>query len=254
MIIYFSSTGNTLTVARDLAVKLDESVMHINQALRLKRNKDKTVGLIFPVHNNDMPYLIQKFVHEFDFGDPDYIFSIITHGGDKGNSHLTFKKLLERKGQILSYYNDVLMPVNSRIMYGMITDKIKERIEESIKKVNIITRDIERKVENVDNLRKKHLVAIMHKISNTSVVKKYFTPTINQDQCISCGICAKVCPVNNIIINESGAFINDGCENCLTCMHWCPDVAIGFGKRQVKKKQQYHHPDIQLKEIISQLK
>lgn len=59
-------------------------------------------------------------------------------------------------------------------------------------------------------------------------------PIINQASCVSCSLCAKLCPEGCIEmkkINETDArpkpFINyDYCKGCALCAHECPVKAI----------------------------
>ncbi|RMF95780.1 MAG: 4Fe-4S dicluster domain-containing protein [Candidatus Schekmanbacteria bacterium] len=50
------------------------------------------------------------------------------------------------------------------------------------------------------------------------------------DECIACGTCAEVCPVQ--AIEESGDMykINDQCTDCGTCVESCPVDAIKPGE------------------------
>jgi NAD-dependent dihydropyrimidine dehydrogenase PreA subunit len=249
MIIYFSGTGNSLTVAQNIATGLNEKVMHMNEAKKLKTINDSIIGFVFPVYNYDIPPMLKAIIEQLDFPSVKYSFGIITHGGDKGNTIFSLKSLMKDKGSDLHYHNDVLMPVNSRIMYGMLTDKIEERISDSKIKCDVIVKDINVQKQNAQKIRKKHLNAAMHILAETSIVKKYTTPKVNPDLCTNCGICQSVCPVNNISVINGKAFIGDHCEQCTTCMHWCPQVAIHYGKRKVRKEQQYHNPEIKLKDI-----
>lgn len=90
----------------------------------------------------------------------------------------------------------------------------------------------------------------MHNIANLSLVKKHFTPQVHPHLCTNCGICQSVCPVGNISVKDGKAFVGDKCEQCTTCMHWCPQVAIHYRKRKVRKEQQYKNPELKLKNLI----
>lgn len=68
------------------------------------------------------------------------------------------------------------------------------------------------------------------------------------DECTSCGICAKVCPVGNITLREGTPVWNHQCEQCYACLQWCPAQAIQYGNK-TKGVPRYHHPDIRLREI-----
>lgn len=55
---------------------------------------------------------------------------------------------------------------------------------------------------------------------------------INQDRCIRCSICTKVCPVNILKMEESGisAVAPEACIACGHCVAVCPEAAIDNGK------------------------
>lgn len=50
------------------------------------------------------------------------------------------------------------------------------------------------------------------------------------DKCVRCGVCAKVCPANNITVTETGVKFSDRCEVCYACLHNCPQNAIHLTK------------------------
>jgi len=131
----------------------------------------------------------------------------------------------------------------------MVTNKIEERIAAAQGRLKGIVDDIDNREVNAQMIRKKHLTAVMHTLTETKTVQKYFTPAVYPDLCTGCGICQQVCPVDNISMKEEQAFIQDSCVQCMTCMHWCPHVAIHYGKRKIRKEQQYHHPDIRVRDM-----
>ena len=178
-----------------------------------------------------------------------YTYFVTCHGGDKGNSIATIKQILAQKGLQLHYANDVKMPVNSRIMYGRVTDQIELRIANSAKKLTNIAADILAHKNNAANFKPSRILGWISSWISSDAMRKRYTPIINSNTCIQCGICLQVCPVDNIHEKTHQPHIGDQCVQCMTCMHWCPQTAIHFHKRQVKKKQQYHHPQVKWTDI-----
>ena len=64
------------------------------------------------------------------------------------------------------------------------------------------------------------------------------------------GICAHVCPVDNIEIIDDKPVGLHHCESCLACFAWCPHQAI-YGGILSAKAERYHHPDVKLRDMIN---
>jgi ferredoxin len=69
------------------------------------------------------------------------------------------------------------------------------------------------------------------------------------DRCNHCGICVKVCPAQNISMQEGKPAWNHRCEHCFACLQWCPQESIQYGKKTVRYAR-YHHPDVQLQDVL----
>jgi len=50
-------------------------------------------------------------------------------------------------------------------------------------------------------------------------------------ECNSCGICKKVCPMDNIEITDNGPQWMHNCDQCFACLQWCPKQAIQTNKQ-----------------------
>lgn len=69
------------------------------------------------------------------------------------------------------------------------------------------------------------------------------------DACIHCGICQKVCPVNNIAYGQDKKpYFKHHCEQCLACIHSCPVKAINY-KDKTQNRKRYTHPDVPWQEL-----
>ena len=63
--------------------------------------------------------------------------------------------------------------------------------------------------------------------------------TVDEDVCIKCGKCAKVCPVDNIKGTPPAWNHNGRCTCCLACYHHCPVHAINYGSITRRRGQYY---------------
>ena len=55
------------------------------------------------------------------------------------------------------------------------------------------------------------------------------------EQCIGCGLCVELCPVDNIELLDERSIFGDHCALCMRCVHACPQEAIQIGKLTVNK-------------------
>ncbi|MDD5686477.1 MAG: EFR1 family ferrodoxin [Elusimicrobia bacterium] len=255
LIYYFSGTGNSLKVAKEIASGLgDAEIISIHDAIKKNTivNADK-VGFVFPVYMWGVPSIVVDFVKKNQNLKGKYIFSVVTCGGSPGATNVQLKKLVEQAGGILSAAFSVKMPGNYVPLYGAkpldaqakLFEKAKTKIAEIISKIKNNESGIVEKNNLFTNLV---LSGIVYSISMPHIHemdKKFWV----QDSCNSCGICQKVCPVENISIENGKPFWKHKCEQCMACIQWCPLIAIQYGEGTVERTR-YHHPDIKLQEIM----
>ena len=71
------------------------------------------------------------------------------------------------------------------------------------------------------------------------------------DSCVDCGICTEVCPSASICLEHGRAVHHPGnCQACLSCIHNCPEKAIGLTIPEKNSQARYRNEHIQLAEII----
>jgi ferredoxin len=68
------------------------------------------------------------------------------------------------------------------------------------------------------------------------------------DKCTSCGICAAVCPAENIELVEGKPVWKHHCELCCGCIHLCPAEAIQAGPRTAGRLR-YRNPSVTISEL-----
>ena len=99
-IYYFSGTGNSLYVARELQKRIpDSSLMPIVSLLHndvICTNGD-SVGIVFPVHALTISIAVKKFLRKADMKSADYIFAIATRVGTIFRGFEKMDELLKKK-------------------------------------------------------------------------------------------------------------------------------------------------------------
>lgn len=262
-IYYFSGTGNSLYAAGKLAAALAPcNLVPIVRALKdrsLLPNGNECVGIVTPVYFFGLPNIVARFLREASFAGVKYIFLIATAGHPFGLAFSEANGFLEKQGQGLSYGAYVFMPDNYLPIYNVSPGKAARILAGSEKRLAAIAGDLAaRKKLNLDRPFSECLNAPLvgplarwwHRVNvvNFATDDKYFTVS---DKCTACGICAKVCPVENIKLVGGRPKWLGHCEQCLACLHFCPAGAIEF-RGKTRGKHRYHNPAVSWKEISQQ--
>jgi hypothetical protein len=113
-IYYFTGTGNSLAVARELAARLGADAKAIKAAVRGdgKVIPTECLGLVFPVYNHRIPYIVKRFVDRLDSMVTPYIFAVCTYGDSPCIALEYLSELLHSRGLRLMGGFGVKMPYN----------------------------------------------------------------------------------------------------------------------------------------------
>ncbi len=244
-IFYFTSTGNSL----DIAKHFDAELYSIPQLLNndnLSFEDDK-IGFIFPTYAASVPYLVSQFMKKASF-KADYVFVIATCGGSVGGCLTQFSDMALKKGLVVNYANSVFT-VDNYLRFFEMSKQIKTT---DMAKVEF---DIARIVSDINSNVNKfpHSNLLIKKLSSFAGVayNKFGKDVTNtytiESNCTLCGTCTKVCPTKNITVNERVSFKKE-CVGCFACTHNCPSNSIRF--KAERSKVRYRHPQVSLSEII----
>lgn len=253
-IFYFSATGNSLHAARSLAASLGETVTMSISGLRKVNQKvvqTPVVGFVFPTHYFGLPPVVDQFIRSLAMENVQYIFAVTTCGSRHINSALTqTKRLLEAKGRTLNSGFHVEM-ISSYIPLSNLPSPgyQQKKLAEADKKIQAIADAILAGKDQCDN----EYLRLPATGLNTYWTRKLLPQADRKfscsSSCVSCGICEKVCPVDNIRLAEGQPQWLHHCQECLACLHFCPARSIEFGARTAGRSR-YHHPAIQVADII----
>ena len=247
-IYYFTATGNSLQAAFDIADSLsDTEVISMSQAGMNLFCESEVIGFVFPSFAWGPPNMVKDFIKSGSFRKDAYIFIVVTCGSSMGGSAVIVDELLRAKGAKLSYVAQVRMVSNYIVMYNIATEKIAQTLSNAESALKPIIADIEnRKTSKI----KKGMDFIARQF-HRKITAGYKNADKNynvSDSCTGCGICASICPANNIEMAENKPTFKHNCEHCLACIHWCPVKAINY-KDKTQKRDRYHHPKIKSEQL-----
>lgn len=252
-IFYFSSTGNSLYVAKRLKEKLQDSeLVSITKAYNegnFQYDCEKAI-IIWPLHCFGLPVIVEKFVSKLKLNKDAYIFGVqVTGGGQTNNTFVKINELLNSKDLKLSNSIEIKY-ISNYIRAGRnVTEKrVENALDNNEWKIDrLIERIKDKEVEEISKAKNLLHTALYngwrYKYKNKD--KKF---NVN-DSCIGCSICEKICPVKNIEITNSRPIWKGNCVDCMGCVNICPKKAINIGKSTIKKNR-YKNPYIKVEELL----
>lgn len=253
LIYYFSGTGNSQSVAKEIASSMVKTtvkaIVEIDSIEAISTYK--TIGIIFPVYMYRPPKIVVHFLNELKnkINSNQYIYILACHGGDPGITLKISSKILGKN------------KVNSVFQLRMPENYLPYWNNKTLKKNEIALNNSSNKIQYIVNMINNRENISEHK---RNMIKQYFIPGLlykigykyipfldkdfhTDDKCNSCGLCEKICPVNNIIIKNTELGKRpewqNHCEQCFACINFCPQAAIQYGKK-TDKVGRYHHPKI----------
>ena len=288
VVYYFSGTGNSYAVAREIANRIDAELTPIAAVIRSEEVilQPEVVGIVFPDYHSSLPNIIKRFIDKVQGLNGKYFFGVCTYGGAGPGLTIYYLKLLvESKGGKLAAGFAVSMPYNYIIPSLQLGDPIirvtlhPDTAEKQLQKFS----DWEERLETVSdfvNQRKEGVYEtsgeFILKFVDRFKLKDSLGKTVwlkmagysgdtyasfsenwslmdngfsSNDSCISCGTCEKICPVDNIEMVEGKPSWLHKCEQCFACLHWCPQSAIQFGEH-TEEDERYHHPDVKAQDLM----
>jgi len=242
VIYYFSGRGNTLKTALEVSRRLDHPVMApIRKGSDCSAGKDAdTIGIFTPVIDFGIPAFVLKFIDQLQVSDKQpYIYAVVTCGGLPGAAPEQIRKQLKKKGLTLSADFLLTFGINwsASAEWQRQIDRIAEIVKQKQRHPSVpTTKD---KLLTLANPLAKRIIP--------SEDKKFSW----NEKCTGCGTCIKLCPVNNIRLDQGRPVWLNSCEQCAACYNWCPSRAISgtnlaarnhFTNQYIKLEQMLMHP------------
>lgn len=245
-IFYYTGTGNSLAVAKQIGGELI-SIPKIMNSNNLNFEAD-VIGIVFPIYSLEAPKKVQKFLKKAKF-KADYMFAIATYGNMLSAAMYRLQNLARENGFSFDYLNHILMVDNFLPVFSIEKEIEKipqKKIDENLEQIK---NDIKnrKKFEVQASLANKVLTGTLSAAGKFMYNGKEAQKYIVNDDCIKCGICAKVCPAGNITV-EGKVNFKSSCEQCEACLHMCPKNAIHL--KNEKSKARWRNPEVTLNEII----
>ena len=238
---YFSGTGNTLLVVQELARIFQKNGVDVAlHKIEKTRPEDivpnDTLGLAFPVAVQGTYEFIWDFIRRLPKVPRNKTvnaFMVDTLAVFSGGIVGPVKKILDQKGYNTIAAKEFIMPSNM-----FFKTKKKDKISKSLEKTRRFAIDL---IEGKTTWKRFPILSDLMSIFSRSAflwrkIRKFYTLSVDKKKCTKCGLCAKLCPVENIVMSPFPVH-SDKCACCLRCVAFCPSNAISI--KGNKKYKQY---------------
>lgn len=259
ILYYFTGTGNSLAVARGLSsvmgeCKLVPMVYEMKKSGTIEPRADR-VGIVNPLYFFGLPSIVAKFAHRLNLSHAGYTFSVITMGGRGASAAFSqLDRILKggpgKKGLDAAF--SIQMPGNYILLYDA---PDMESLEKTLMKSGSRIKEIGEMVKEGKKVSPpwSPVAALVHQLVYPRFIRHVHgadTKFFVDDRCNGCGTCTRVCPVDNIRIENNRPEWLHNCQQCMACIQFCPTNAIQAEKTEGRRR--YHHPGITIDDMVNQ--
>lgn len=228
-ILYFSATGTTAKIVKEIAKGIGEPVkeydltLPANRERKLSFDSDNLVIVGVPVYSGRVPGILADYLSGIKGNNTRAVFIVVYGNRDYDDALLELKDIMEKNGFIG-------VAAGAFIGEHSYTSKVAagRPDEDDLQTAIKFGRDIKAKL-NTKN----------HDLSTTKlIVKGKFpykeiksAPPIapeTDDICINCGACAENCPTQAIDYSNFKDIDAAKCVKCCSCIKKCPVSAKAF--------------------------
>lgn len=247
MVLYFSGTGNSRHVAEHIAQTTEDVLVSLNDAIKHDRrepfiSKEKPFVFVCPTYGWRIPRVMETYLRSNRFQGSQTVYFVMTCGSDSGHAIAYIQTLCREKGWTLQGFAEVVMPENYVALFPVPSPaeaaEIMARAEPAIAQ---IAEDI----HAGNALSCKTNVSLADRMKSGIVNSCFYSMFVSAkgfyetEKCTHCGKCAKLCPLNNITMQEGTPHWGENCTHCMACICGCPREAIEYKKNSLGRYRYY---------------
>ena len=243
MIFCFSATGNSKFTAEKIAERTGTETVSITDCLKNNRfdfESNEIVGFVTPTYSWGLPVTVVDFISRLNLkSNNPYVFTVATCGTLTGGTSRMLRNLLKEKGITVTAQFYVRMPDTWTPVFDLSDkEKVRKINDKAGIKIFKIANQVHRRIRGNRDYGRMPFADLFYK--DYEEMRRTDRLSVN-DNCIGCGLCEKLCPVEAIEIrNGKPVWIKEKCAMCLGCLHHCPEFAIQRGAKTALHGQYVH--------------
>lgn len=245
MILFFSGTGNSRHAAERIAEICGETLLDLTEVFRGELtpalSEEERLIIVCPTYAWRIPHLLSDWLEQAELREGAACWFVMTCGSDIGSAAEYNRQLCEKKGLRYMGTRKVVMPENYITMFTAPEEAEAKRI---ISRAQPVLRKAGENISAGESFEEER-VGIFSRAMSAWVNKAFYPAAVSDkgytvtDSCIGCGKCEKLCPLNNIRMENGRPVWQGNCTQCMACICRCPAEAIEYG-RKTRGKRRYH--------------
>lgn len=245
MILYFSGTGNSKYAAQRIADGLGDTLCSMNDRIKAGDTSPVATGsrlvIVTPTYAWRIPRLVRDWLLHTELNGATQVWFVMTCGSEIGSAGRYNQALCREKGLTCMGTAQLIMPENYIAMFNAPQPEearqIAAKAEPDIDRAIAAIREERAFPPTRCNLYDRFMSGPVNPIFYGCFVKaRAFAVS---DACTGCGQCARLCPTNNITLQEGKPVWGGDCTHCMACICRCPTEAIEYGRKSIGKPR-YH--------------
>lgn len=209
MVLYFTGTGNSRHIAERIAHALNDTLISLNDRIKSGDITPLAVNgrlvLVMPTYAWRIPRIVRDHLLRTELRGARETWFVMDCGSEIGNAAKYNRALCREKGLVYMGTAQIVMPENFIAMFNAPT------VEEARRIVAKAEPFIDRAIAAI---RAGHMFSpprkkLYDRIASSAVNPVFYplfvkaNPFTASDVCIGCGKCEKLCPLNNITLQNA---------------------------------------------------
>ncbi len=228
LVLFFSGTGNSRHAAKRIADANGDELVSMNEMIKNGEagafKSEAPFVFAAPTYAWRLPRVVNEFILKSSFEGCKKAYFILTCGGQAGGASRYLKKLCKDKGLDFMGLAPIVMPENYIAMFPVPemeeARKIIAKAEPELMRVAALIRSASPLPPEKTTLAG----SLMSAIANPLFYKHFVSSKgfCSTDACTGCGLCARLCPLNNIAMIRGRPVWDLNCTHCMACICRCP--------------------------------